>query len=134
MSETMTRDEIESLADRFFDAIQRGDVAAIRALYAPDAAIWHNYDQVAQGVDDNLRTLEFLVGRVAGRRYEDVCRIVLDDGFVQQHVLRGDAPGGRLEMPAMMRVWVADGRVTRIDEYLDPAQAGVLRSRPSVGS
>jgi hypothetical protein len=29
-------------------------------------------------------------------------------------------------MPAMMRVWVADGCVTRIDEYLDPAQAGVL--------
>jgi ketosteroid isomerase-like protein len=103
-------DEIQAVAERFFRAIEEGDLDAVKACYASDAVVWHN----------------FVVGAVANRRYEEVRRVVLDDGFVQQHVLRGDAPGGRLEMPAMMRVWVADGRVTRIDEYLDPAQANVL--------
>jgi uncharacterized protein len=124
----VTRDEIESLADAFFAAIEAGDVERIRELYAPDAVIWHNFDQVEQNVTDNVRTLSFVVRAVASRRYADVRRVILDDGFVQQHVLRGDAPGGRLEMPAMMRVWTADGRVTRVDEYLDPAQAAVLRA------
>jgi ketosteroid isomerase-like protein len=123
----VTQDEIEQVADALFAAIERGDVDAVRELYAPDAVVWHNFDQVEQPVEDNLRTLAYLHRKVAGMRYTEVRRVVIDDGFVQQHVLRGDAPGGPLEMPAMMRVWVADGRVTRVEEYLDPAQAQVLR-------
>jgi ketosteroid isomerase-like protein len=47
---------------------------------------------------------------------------------VQQHVLRGTAPDGTpLEVPAMMRVTVADGRITRLEEYLDTAQVAALR-------
>ena len=30
------------LADRFMTAITSGDVDALRAIYAPDARIWHN--------------------------------------------------------------------------------------------
>ena len=62
----------------------------------------------------------------AGRSYDDVRRVILDDGFVQQHVLRGTCAAGALEVPAMLRVWVADGRITRLDEYLDTAQVAVL--------
>ena len=77
----------------------------------------------------SVRTLKFVVRAVSDRRYEDVRRVVLDDGFVQQHVLRGDAPGGKLEIPAMMRVMVSDGLITRIEEYVDPAAANVLTAR-----
>jgi ketosteroid isomerase-like protein len=123
----MTADEISTVATAFFRAIEDGDVGTIRDLYAPDAVVWHNYDMVEQTIDDNVRVLQWMASKVDGRRYEEVRRVILDDGFVQQHVLRGQAPGGRLEMPAMMRVWVAAGRVTRIEEYLDSAQAAVLR-------
>ena len=123
----MTPREIETLAASLFAAIEAGDVDTLRRLYAPDAVIWHNFDGVEQTVEDNLVVLAWITDTLADRRYEDVRRVVVDDGFVQQHVLRGQAPGGRLELPAMMRVTVADGRVTRIDEYLDPAQASVLR-------
>jgi hypothetical protein len=69
-----------------------------------------------------------MVANVSDRRYEDIRRVVLDDGFVQQHVLTGIAPSGaRLDVPAMMRVWVENGCVTRVDEYLDSAQVSVLR-------
>lgn len=124
----MTHDEIGTVATDFFAAIEAGDVDALRELYSVDAIVWHNYDGIEQGAEQNLAVLRWLVRNVANRRYEEVRRLVVDDGFVQQHVLRGDAALGRLEVPAMMRVWVGNGRVTRIDEYLDPAQAAVIRS------
>lgn len=125
----MTHDEIETLAAKFFAAIQAGDIETVRATYADDAVIWHNYDQIEQGKDDNLRTLQYVIRTVEGRSYDDVRRTVLDDGFVQQHVLRGMTPGGALEVPAMLRIWVADGRITRLDEYLDTAQVAVLTGK-----
>jgi ketosteroid isomerase-like protein len=122
----VTHDEIETLATNFFAAIQAGDIETVAATYSDDAVIWHNYDQIEQPKTDNLRTLKYVIATVQGRSYDDVRRTVLDDGFVQQHVLRGTAPGGPLEVPAMLRVWVADGRITRLDEYLDTAQVTVL--------
>ena len=124
---TDPRDGVAAVADEFFAAIEAGDTDALARLYHPDARIWHNFDQIEQTVDENMKTLRFIVRALSDRRYEDVRRIVLDDGFVQQHVLRGTTPRGKLEMPAMMRVWVDGGQVTRIDEYLDPAPAAILR-------
>jgi ketosteroid isomerase-like protein len=121
-------DDIDQLASRFFQALERGDVATVGECYAPGAMIWHNYDQVEQAREANLRVLRWVVDNVTALRYEEVRRVVLDDGFVQQHVLRGTAPDGTpLEVPAMMRVTVADGRITRLEEYLDTAQVAALR-------
>ena len=124
----MTSPDIESLATAFFEAVEAGDIDKIKTLYAPDVVVWHNFDKREQTLDENLRVLKWMVANVSERRYEDIRRVVLDDGFVQQHVLTGIAPNGaRLDVPAMMRVWVSDGCVTRIDEYLDTAQVSALR-------
>jgi ketosteroid isomerase-like protein len=124
----MTSPDIESLATAFFEAVEAGDLDKIRTLYAPDVVVWHNFDKREQTLDENLRVLKWMVANVSERRYEDIRRVVLDDGFVQQHVLTGIAPSGiRLDVPAMMRVWVSGGCVTRIDEYLDTAQVSALR-------
>jgi ketosteroid isomerase-like protein len=119
--------EILALADRFFGAIEAGDIEALREIYATDAVVWHNYDQVEQSLDENLVVLRWLTANVASVRYVDIRRRVLDDGFVQQHVLTGHSPGGPLTVPAMMLVQVSDGRITRIEEYLDTGQLGPLR-------
>jgi ketosteroid isomerase-like protein len=43
-------------------------------------------------------------------------------------VLRGTAKNGELDLPAALRVYVSDGRITRLEEYLDTAQvAAVMR-------
>ncbi len=115
------------IADRFFAAIEAGDVDALREIYAPDATIWHNYDDIDQPVVDNLKTLTMLHSLMPDMRYTEVRRTITDDGFVQQHVLLGTAPGGALRMAAMLRVDIDNGHVQRIEEYLDPAQARVLR-------
>ena len=129
----MTPDEIDALADRFFAAISAGDVEGVRSCYDSSVAVWHNYEPGEQALEANLAVLGWLGRHVTDLRYDDIRRIVLDDGFVQQHVLRGTADWGlAIEVPAMLRVFVADGRIHRIEEYLDTAQTAELRrGRPS---
>ena len=125
MSE-LTEAEINDVADRLLAAIGAGDADAVRSIYAPDAALWHNFDQRDQTVDENLATLADLHRRLADIRYTEIRRFAAPGGFVQQHVLTGTAKGGPLRMPAMIRFWVAGGRITRLEEYLDTAQAMVM--------
>ena len=128
MSDTndLTEQEMHDLGDRLVTAIASGDAEAVQAIYAADARIWHNFDQREQDVTENLRTLADLHRRATDLAYTEIRRFLAPDGFVQQHVLVGKATGGALQMPAMIRFWVADGRITRLEEYLDTAQAMVM--------
>ncbi len=115
------------LAERLFNAIEAGDVDAVRALYAPDAVIWHNFDRVEQSVEDNLRVLKWMASTFKVRSYDDVRRTVYDGGFVQQHLLRlTKADGTVVELPACIVATCTADHITRIDEYLDSAQAARL--------
>jgi uncharacterized protein len=123
----MNEREIFELADRFFAAIPKGDLDTVRAIYAPDARIWHNNDQATQDVEQNLAVLAWVTKNIAGLRYEDVRRQATPSGFVQQHVLRGTAPSGAsIDLPACIVCTVANGRITRLDEYLDSAHVAPL--------
>jgi len=124
----MSEREILELADRFFAAIPKGDLETVRAIYAPDALIWHNNDQTTQNVEQNLAVLGWVTKNISALRYEEIRRHVTPSGFVQQHVLRGTAPNGKpLEVPACILCTVVNGRITRLDEYLDSAQLAGLR-------
>ena len=116
------------IAERFFAAIEAADPDAIRSCYAPDARIWHNFDGVEQTVDENLKVLAWMAPRLQNRHYDVLRREVLPTGFMQQHVLRGDLiDGTAFEMPACVVCQVSNGRITRLEEYLDSAQAALLR-------
>ena len=111
-----------SVADDLFAAIEKGDTDAVRGIYAADALIWHNTDGVEQSVEENLRVLGWMASTFAEKRYEDVRRQEWETGFVQQHVLHlRRADGTAISLPACIVATVADGRITRIDEYLDSA-------------
>ena len=115
------------IAERLFSAIMAGDVAAVRALYAPDVRVWHNFDGATQSADENLAVLQWVTTTIRGLRYEDVRRQATADGFVQQHVLRGTMPdGAAVEIPACIVVTIRDGRIARLDEYLDSKHTKVL--------
>ena len=116
-----------TVADDIFGAIEKGDVEGVRAVYAPGAVIWHNFDQVEQSVDDNLRVLGWMCSTFPTRSYDEVRRHEWDTGFVQQHVLRlTKKDGSVVELPCCIVAEVVDGKITRIDEYLDSAQSARL--------
>ncbi|EME20442.1 nuclear transport factor 2 family protein [Rhodococcus triatomae] len=121
---------MDDLADSFFAAVCGGDVDTLTELYAPDARIWHNEDGREQTVRENLRVLRWLARTLENFRYEDIRRHALPTGFAQQHVLRAVLPGhGLLEVPAALFVRVTDGRITRIDEYVDSAAIAPLLAK-----
>lgn len=122
----LTETEMHELGDRLVGAIAAGDSDAVRAIYAADAEIWHNFDQRNQSVDENVASMADLLQRASGLAYTEIRRFLAPGGFVQQHVLVGQAKGGPLQLPAMIRFWVDGGRITRLEEYVDTRQAMVL--------
>ncbi|NDC57782.1 MAG: nuclear transport factor 2 family protein [Alphaproteobacteria bacterium] len=124
----MTPQEHLDLAERFVSAIQRGDVDAVRACYAPDAKLWHNTDGIEQTVDQNMKVLDWFIRTLPDRYYRVQRREALPDGFLQQHILEATLPDGtRWAMDACVVVRVEGGLITRLDEYLDSAKSGALR-------
>ncbi len=116
--------EMLTLRDRFFGAITRGDIDAVRACYAEGAIIWHNTDGIEQPLQQNLLVLGWIIKNVKDFRYEQVRFQPTPIGFVEQHLTCGTAPSGEpFSIPACIVCTIVNGRVARVDEYLDGAQA-----------
>jgi ketosteroid isomerase-like protein len=123
-------DEIRALAARFFDCIEQGDVEGVSACYAPELVVWHNFDDLEQPREANLATLASMIKWISERRYERRRVNVFEGGFVQQHVLTGIRRDGvRVSLPGILVGQVRDGKITRLDEYLDSAQVAAFRVR-----
>ena len=133
MTTTAHDDEINAFAAAFIGAILANDVDAAIAMYTDDATVWHNFDEVDQTPAQNAKTLRALHRLIPGFRYEDIRRTVLTDGFWQQHVLCADTAAGggcgEMRIPAALRVTLRDGRISRLEEYLDPAPFAAATAR-----
>ena len=111
---------VNEVADQIFSAIEAGDAATVASLYADDVIVWHNNDGVEQTKEQNLRVLDWLVRNTKSREYQSIRRYEIDGGFVQQHDLHIEFDDGRTaDLPACIVAAVANGVITRIDEYLD---------------
>jgi ketosteroid isomerase-like protein len=117
------------LARRFMGALEAGDVETARACLAPEARIWHNFDDKSQTVDENMALLAWMMRHAEERSYEITRLEEIAGGYLQQHVLRiTNKAGEHLLMHACVVVTVSGGRIQRIEEYLDPAPASRLSS------
>jgi ketosteroid isomerase-like protein len=126
----------EDTVIRFFAALEAGDIDTVRAIYAPDALIWHNDDLIEQPVEENLKVLAGLHKAVSGLHYEVIRRAPADDGVIQQHILRGRLRNGQeVALHAAMYLQVRDGHVTRIEEYLDSVKrSSITAAREAMSS
>ncbi len=114
-----------ALLDRIVAAAEAGDASDLVDVYAPDAVIWHNHDLKETTVQQNGRLLEAMGRWVSDRRYTERRATAFEGGAVQQHVLRGTrvSTGEEIALHACVVITVADGRITRLDEYIDSAEA-----------
>jgi len=122
-------DKITTVA-ALFDAIEKKDPGAVEDLYADDVQVWHNFSNTAQSKSENIQVLTALCENVPEIHYDIVERLTLDDGRVfQRHTLRAKTDSGEeVLIPACMLLEVRDGKIARIDEYLDSGQANRLRT------
>lgn len=116
-------DVTADVADRLFDAIERSDVAVVEQLFSQDVAVWKSGDEAPNGHRRSLRVIAWFIDTTVRRRYEILDRQFFDGGFVQQHILHATGRSGVVIAPRVcivIRVG-ADGLISRIDEYFDPA-------------
>ncbi|MEZ5556997.1 MAG: nuclear transport factor 2 family protein [Pseudomonadales bacterium] len=130
----MSTGNLETAA-ALFAAIEAKDPDAVARLYADDVQVWHNFDDACQDKATNLAVLSGLCAAAQEIRYDVTERLLLEDGrMLQRHVLRVRvASGDEFAIPACIFVTAADGRITRIDEYLDTGQANRLRAASGRG-
>lgn len=110
------------VAARLCTAIEAGDLDGVRSVYSPDVVVWAGFDNRERDVESSLGVLEWLLSVTTSRRYEVVRRIEIDGGVLQQHVLHATTRNGSsFSMPACLVLQISGDRITRVDEYLDPA-------------
>ena len=119
-----------STAAALFAAIEGKRPQAVAELYADDVEVWHNFSNACQSKSENLAVLTGLCENVPTIRYDVIERLLLEDGRVlQRHTLRaGTGSGEEVLIPACIFLTIEAGRILRIDEYLDTAQANRLRA------
>ena len=118
--------DVTALLDALFAAIPRGDIDAVEQLYADDIEVWHNVTGTSMDKAANLKLLAFWSRTVTGMRYEVLERHTYDGGAMQRHVVHGEANGSVIRAEVCIVFHVADGRITRIYEYLDPAAVAAV--------
>ena len=113
---------MQAVAERFFGAIESGDIDTVRDSYHPDVRVWLNTVGIDRTRSENTEVLAGLVGKTSSRQYVDRRLAPTPDGFVQQHVLRAVHKSGPvLELPAALVCKVENDLIVRLDEYFDPA-------------
>lgn len=117
-----------SVVDRVLEAIERGDMDAMRACFTTDARAWHNSDEIEQTVDEMIGLISYLCSVSTSRAYNDRRMATVGSQAFLQHTLTATLKSGnQLRMPAMMRMVVnSDGLVERLEEYLDSRNVDCL--------
>lgn len=121
---------MQALADRFFDAVGRGDLDAGAACYAPQVMVWHSRDEAWTDLAQNLELIGLFFEQMPDWRYEIERRFYTPDGFVQQHVVHGTGNGRTIRLPVCFVAMVENGLIVRMWEYFNAAGsplAGVVQ-------
>jgi ketosteroid isomerase-like protein len=116
----------DQVIDALFAAITAGDIDAVAGLYDDGVAVWHNVTDRAVDRDASLAILRHFVRTVDARRYEILERRHWEGGAMQRHIVHGRVGDDAFYAPVCIRFELRDGRITRIDEYVDSAAIAAL--------
>jgi uncharacterized protein len=120
-------EEGAAVANQFFDGLLTGDLGALEAACAPGAVLWINLAENDRSLEASLPAFARLHGKVPDLRMEAVRRRGIEGGFIEQHVLTGTMPNGEiLHVVGCFVGTVEEGRITRLEEYVDGGQARAL--------
>jgi ketosteroid isomerase-like protein len=114
----------ENIVDRLFCSMQPCDTGKLRDCLTEDAIVWHSFDRVEMRMENVVKSWEAMATSFAERGITDVRRQQTPTGYVQQHlfVVRGK-DGVRKAWPVCIVVKVKDGKIARLDEYIDLSAA-----------
>ena len=110
-----------TIAEKFVAAIDAEDTNTMRALYAEDAKIWHDFDRLEQDPETNIQSLVTLRKAIPDIRWVTTRIEPLPQGFLLTYELTMTLKERELKLPACVIGTVADGSITRIEEWINTA-------------
>lgn len=120
-------DSTPDIAKRLFDALETGDVPALKELYAKDAVLWTNTAQRELKAREIASFVPLMIKKMPDRRYTNRRVTPFEGGFVHRHRLTGtNRDGARVAAECCAIVTIEDGKVTRVEEFLDSRQQEAL--------
>jgi ketosteroid isomerase-like protein len=120
---TADHGDVLKLAKQFSDASKAADVGTADKLLDPDFKFWANYTKQTLGKAEMLGYIGTFFPTLRSVEYRNVRVTPSANGYVLQQVtdtVLGD--GSKIsDLDVCMVIQVRDGRLLRIDEYLDAA-------------
>ncbi len=119
---------LEEAVDEFFAASEAGDWKRAGKVIAEHAVLWQNADGVERPFIDALPRLSRMYAALGPWTYSDVRRVVGPDAVCEQHTVTFSHPGApdvTADVCVVLR-FGEDGRITRLEEYLDSAAVASL--------
>lgn len=115
-------DDARALLDAVVGSLESGDPSDVAPIIAPGAVVWHNDDGVDMPAAEAFARVPHLHALVEGLRVEVISHDATRDGLVARIELRGTvrATGASLRARHCVFLAVEDGRLARLDEYIDP--------------
>jgi ketosteroid isomerase-like protein len=112
----------KQVVDRFIEAIERSDIAAISDLYSEDLVVWYNTNCQNQNKEQNIEIMRRFFA-IATAKYTILERRVVGGRLIQRHEVNVSAFDGQFIVnPVAMFITVNDGLITHIEEYQDSAK------------
>jgi ketosteroid isomerase-like protein len=109
-------------AERLFSSVEKGDLEALRDVFAPDAWVWHASDNKKMTVEHSIKSIRAIQRSASEYRYTEIKRQPTPEGFVQQHVLLIMLhTGHKIVDRACCVCGVKDGRIAFMEAYHDPS-------------
>ena len=123
----ISKKKILDIAYELKRAFEEKDLIAIENIYSDDIVVWHNYDLIERNRHDSLESAKWVASEIENFSIDECNIFPIQGGFIQQCVFRGvyKSTGGKMETHAMIRVYCNDGKVSRVEDYSDPAQGAV---------
>lgn len=127
---SMSETDIRELCNRFLDAYQDRRIDILGEIYADECVIWTNVFRVEKSGHENLAALPASYARARRRTYDDRTIDTFEGGFVTRYTLRGvHHTGHRGALSVCIVGLCRDGKICRIDEYMDTSKFSEWRGK-----
>ena len=116
----MSEQAFNTVIERFLKAIETCNEAALHEVYSDDIVIWHSFTNATMAKDASIARLAGLWRDGVQIRYVFDDQLVVGNRGVRRHRVEATTRGGRrIVLHVAMFATVEDGRIRRLDEYVD---------------
>ena len=123
----MNDKEAEAFSRDLLNRLENSTPEHLGEMFGPGGIVWHNSDYIDMTWEDDLTMLPGMRAAILNQKFNYVYSAGTTDGCVLMFVMTGTRiTGEEMQMHNCCVVRMKDGKIQRIDEYVDPnAVAGM---------